>query len=88
LAGRLFGFNSWTLLVPQALEGVAAVALLYATVRRWFGTAAGLIAGAVLAVTPVAVLMFRFDQPDALMTLLLVASAYFVVRAIDDGRLR
>jgi 4-amino-4-deoxy-L-arabinose transferase-like glycosyltransferase len=88
LAGRLFGFNSWTLLVPQALEGVAAVALLYATVRRWFGTPAGLIAGAVLAVTPVAVLMFRFDQPDALMTLLLVASAYFVVRAIDDGRLR
>ena len=88
LAGRLFGFNSWTLLAPQALEGVLAVALLYATVRRWFGPAAALIAGAVLAVTPVAVLMFRFDQPDALMTLLLVAAAYFVTRAIDDGRLR
>jgi 4-amino-4-deoxy-L-arabinose transferase-like glycosyltransferase len=88
LAGRIFGFNSWTLLAPQALEGVLAVALLYATVRRWFGPAAGLIAGAVLAVTPVAVLMFRFDQPDALMTLLLVAAAYFVTRAIDDGKLR
>src|SRR5882757_2738945 len=88
IAGRLFGFNSWTLLVPQALEGVAAVALLYATVRRWFGPAAGLIAGAVLAVTPVAVLMFRYDQPDALMTLLLVAAAYFVTRAIDERRLR
>ena len=88
LTGRLFGFNSWTLLAPQALEGVLAVALLYATVRRWFGPAAALIAGAVLAVTPVAVLMFRFDQPDALMTLLLVAAAYFVTRAIDDGRLR
>ncbi|HZE51315.1 MAG TPA: glycosyltransferase family 39 protein, partial [Jatrophihabitantaceae bacterium] len=49
IAGRLFGFNSWTLLVPQALEGVAAVALLYATVRRWFGPAAGFVAGAVLA---------------------------------------
>src|SRR5205814_1027392 len=35
-----------------------------------------------------AVLMFRYDQPDALMTLLLVASAYGVTRAIDDGRLR
>ncbi len=88
LAGRLFGFNSWTLLVPQALEGVLAVALLYATVRRWFGPVAGLIAGGLLAVTPVAVLMFRFDQPDALMTLLLVAAAYFVTRAVDDGRLR
>ena len=72
LSGRIFGFNSWSMLVPQALMGVASVGLLYATVRRWFGPAAGLLAGALLAVTPVAVLMFRFNNPDALMTLLLV----------------
>ncbi len=40
LSGRLFGFSSWSMLVPQALEGVAAVALLYAAVRRWVGPAA------------------------------------------------
>ena len=45
LSGRVFGFNQWSMLVPQALEGVATVALLYAAVRRWFGPAAGLIAG-------------------------------------------
>ena len=55
--------------MPQALEGVAAVGLLYATVRRRFGPAAGLLAGATLALTPVAVLMFRFNNPDALLTL-------------------
>ena len=65
LSGRLFGFNSWSMLVPQALEGVAAVALLFAAVKRWFGAAAGLLAGLVLASTPVAALMFRFNNPDA-----------------------
>ena len=37
LSARIFGLSSWSMLVPQALEGVAAVGLLYATVRRWFG---------------------------------------------------
>ena len=71
LSVRVFGLNTWSVLVPQALEGVAAVGVLYAAVRRWFGPAAGLIAGAVLALTPVAVLMFRFNNPDALLVLLL-----------------
>jgi 4-amino-4-deoxy-L-arabinose transferase-like glycosyltransferase len=82
-SARLFGFNSWSLLVPQALMGVASVALLRAAVRHWAGPGAGLLAGAVLALTPAAVLMFRFDNPDALLVLLLVAGAYATVRAID-----
>ena len=59
LSGRLFGFNSWSMLVPQALAGVTTVALLYAMVRRWFGPTAGLLTGAIMALTPVAMLMFR-----------------------------
>jgi 4-amino-4-deoxy-L-arabinose transferase-like glycosyltransferase len=88
LSARLFGVGSWSLLAPQALMGVATVALLYATVRRWFGPAAGLLAGAVTALTPVATLIFRFNNPDALLTLLLVAGAYAVVRALEDGATR
>ncbi|HEX4490710.1 MAG TPA: glycosyltransferase family 39 protein [Acidimicrobiia bacterium] len=88
ISARLFGVNAWSVLVPQALEGVAAVGLLYATVRRWFSPAAGLIAGAVMATTPVAVLMFRFNNPDALLVLLLVGAAYAMVRAHEDGRTR
>jgi 4-amino-4-deoxy-L-arabinose transferase-like glycosyltransferase len=88
LSGRIFGFSSWSMLVPQALEGVAAVALLHATVKRWFGAPAGLAAGAMLAITPVAALMFRFNNPDALLVTLLVAAAYCLVRAIEAGGTR
>ena len=86
LSGRLFGFGEFSVLVPQALLGVGSVALLYAAVRRWAGPGAGLIAGAALAATPVAALMFRYDNPDALLTFTLVAAAYCTVRAVDaDG---
>jgi 4-amino-4-deoxy-L-arabinose transferase-like glycosyltransferase len=83
LSVRVFGLNSWSVLVPQALEGVAAVALLYAAVRRASGPGAALLAGAVFALTPVAALMFRFNNPDALLVLMLVAGAYCVQRACE-----
>jgi 4-amino-4-deoxy-L-arabinose transferase-like glycosyltransferase len=88
LSARAFGFNSWSLLAPQAVEGVGAVLLLFAAVRRWFGPAAGLIAGAVLALTPAAALMFRFNNPDALLVLLMTAAGYAVQRAIERDRTR
>jgi 4-amino-4-deoxy-L-arabinose transferase-like glycosyltransferase len=88
ISGRIFGFRQWSMLLPQALEGVASVALLYAAVRRWFGPMAGLIAGVVLALTPVAALMFRFNNPDALLVLLMTAAAYALVRALENGRSR
>ncbi len=88
VSGRLFGFSSWSMLAPQALEGVLAVWLLYAMVRRWFGHGAGLLTGCLLAVTPVAVLMFRFNNPDALMTLLIVLGAYCTMRAIENASTR
>jgi 4-amino-4-deoxy-L-arabinose transferase-like glycosyltransferase len=83
IAARIFGVNSWSILVPEALMGVAAVYLLYATVRRWTGAGAGLLAGLTLAVTPVATLMFRFNNPDAMLVLLMVAAVYATTRAID-----
>jgi 4-amino-4-deoxy-L-arabinose transferase-like glycosyltransferase len=88
LSGRIFGFSQWSMLVPQALEGVASVAVLYAAVKRWSGPAAGLIAGLVLALTPVAALMFRYNNPDALLVLLMTAAAYALVRALEHGRTR
>ncbi len=88
ISGRIFGFNSWSMLAPQAVEGVLTVWLLYATVKRWFGHGAGLLAGLLLAITPVAALMFRFNNPDALMTLLIVLAAYCVVRAMENGSTR
>ncbi len=81
---RLLGLSSWSILLPQALMGVATVGLLHATVRRATGSpAAGLLAGVVLATTPVAVLMFRFNNPDALLVLLMTGAAYATLRALE-----
>ena len=88
LSARIFGFSPFSMLLPEALMGVGAVALLYASVRRCSGPAAGLIAGAVMALTPVAAVMFRYNNPDALLVLLLTAAAYFILRAIDSGATR
>jgi len=85
LSARVFGVNAWSILVPQALMGVGSTWLLYATVRRTSGASAGLLAGAVLTLTPAAALIFRFDNPDALLVLLLVAAAYATVRAIEKA---
>ncbi|BAS14415.1 putative mannosyltransferase YkcB [Arthrobacter sp. Hiyo8] len=83
LAGRIFGFSPLSMLVPEALMGVAAVGFLYLTVKRVSGPGAGLLAGGALALTPVAALMFRFNNPDAMLTLCLVLAAYFTTRAIE-----
>ena len=88
LSARVFGVNYWSMLVPQALAGVATVGVLYTTVRRWFGPQAGLVAGAVMALAPVATLMFRFDDPDALLTLMITLAGYAMTRAIESGHTR
>ena len=43
---------------------------------------------AVVAPRPVAALMFRYNNPDALLTLLLVGAAYATLRASRRGRTR
>src|SRR3984957_4857834 len=83
LSGQLFGFSSASMLIPQALMAVAAVALLYRAVRRISGPRAALLAGAALALTPVVALMFRYNNPDAVMVLLMTAAAYCTVRALQ-----
>ncbi len=88
LSVRAFGLSSWSILVPQAVMGVGAVGLLHASVRRVAGHGAAMLAGAVLALTPVAVLMFRFNNPDALLVLLLVAAAYATLRAVEHASTR
>jgi 4-amino-4-deoxy-L-arabinose transferase-like glycosyltransferase len=88
LSVRLFGLESWAILLPEALAGVATVAVLFVIVRRSFGPAAAVIAGLVMALTPAAVLIFRYNNPDALLTLLLVLAAGAFLRAVEAGRIR
>jgi len=86
LSVRLFGLNSWAILAPQVLMGVATAAVLNTAVRRRFGPVAGLIAVGVFALTPVAALMFRFNNPDALLALLMTVTVWCVLRALERGR--
>jgi 4-amino-4-deoxy-L-arabinose transferase-like glycosyltransferase len=88
LSVRAFGLSSWSILVPQALMGVAAVALTYDLARRRFGRPAGFVAGLVLALTPVSVAIWRHNNPDALLILCCVAAAWFMVRGLESGRTR
>ncbi|MCX4771122.1 glycosyltransferase family 39 protein [Streptomyces sp. NBC_01285] len=83
---RVLGLSSWAILLPQVLMGVATAGVLYASVRRRFSAAAGLITMAVFALTPVAALMFRFNNPDALLALLMTVTVYCVLRAMEHGR--
>ncbi len=85
LSARVFGFSSWSMLVPQALAGLASVLVLHHLVRRWAGDVAALLAALVLSLTPVAVLIFRYNNPDALLTLLLLLAAWAVWAALETG---
>ncbi|HEY1834551.1 MAG TPA: glycosyltransferase family 39 protein [Solirubrobacteraceae bacterium] len=88
LSVRVFGFSSLSILVPQALMGVASVALLYDLVRRFFGRLGGFAAGLALALTPMFVAVSRHNNPDALLVLCSLGALWCAVRGLVDGRLR
>ena len=85
LSVRLLGLSSFAILLPQALMGIASTYLCYAITRRAWGNAAGIVAGAVFCTTPVAALMFRFNNPDALLVLLMLGAAGCVLRGLEGG---
>src|SRR5262245_1527578 len=85
---RLFGLSSWSILLPQALLGVGTVLVLFLAVRRSFGSRAATVAGVLMSLTPVAVLIFRYDNPDALLTFLLVFAAWALGRGLESGAIR
>jgi 4-amino-4-deoxy-L-arabinose transferase-like glycosyltransferase len=85
---KLFGYHPLSILLPQALMGIASVALVYDLTRRRFGRVGGFVAGFALATTPIAVGIARHNNPDALLVLCCVAALWFAVRALEDGRTR
>jgi 4-amino-4-deoxy-L-arabinose transferase-like glycosyltransferase len=88
LSLRVFGFHIWALVLPQVVEGVLTILVLYRAVRRLAGPAAGLTAAAVLAVTPITVLLSRGNVSDSLLILLLVLAADATSAALLSGSLR
>ncbi|MEV0201359.1 glycosyltransferase family 39 protein [Nonomuraea sp. NPDC050691] len=93
LSARVFGFGTWSMLLPQAVAGVAAVALVHGAVLRAYGNArhghvAALLAAVVMTLTPITVAINRDNNPDTVLVLLLVLAAWFCLESLRTGRLR
>lgn len=82
----LFGFHGWSVLLPQVIEGVATVFLLHRTVRLWAGEKVALLAALIMALTPITVAIDFVNNPDSMLVLWLVASAYAMTRAVKAIR--
>jgi 4-amino-4-deoxy-L-arabinose transferase-like glycosyltransferase len=87
LAAKLFGFSPWTILLPQALAGLACVLLLYRLARPRFGATAATLAALVLTLTPITVAVNRDNLPDAVLVLLMVGAAAGTLAAQRRSRL-
>jgi 4-amino-4-deoxy-L-arabinose transferase-like glycosyltransferase len=83
----MLGFSGLSLLLPQAIAGVVSVWLLYRLVGKTFGEIAGLLAALALALTPIFVVTSRHNNPESLLTLVLLLQVYALTRAIERGRL-
>lgn len=88
LSARIFGLHSWALALPQVIEGVVSVLVMYRVVRRWVGVAPGLLAAAIFAVTPITASMFGHSMEDGALTMCLVLAADAYQRAVTGARLR
>jgi 4-amino-4-deoxy-L-arabinose transferase-like glycosyltransferase len=87
-SAAVFGFSGFSLILPQALAGIACVIMLYYLVRRTFGPVAGLIAAFALAMTPISVVMNRDNNQDMTLVLTMVLGAWAIIRATETGKLR
>lgn len=88
LSARLFGFHSWSVLLPQLLAGAVTILVLYRVVRRWTGPTAGLLAAAAYATMPIVAAVARTQIPDVLLVMLTVLAADAWQNAIATARLR
>src|SRR5262245_9572391 len=87
-AAKLIGFGSLAMLLPQALEGLVAIVLVYLLVRRAFGEAAGLLAALFLALTPISVAVDRSNNVDSCLVMVLLLAAWALMKAVEPGRAR
>ncbi|HST56766.1 MAG TPA: glycosyltransferase family 39 protein [Solirubrobacteraceae bacterium] len=88
LSAKLFGFSPLSLLLPEAIAGVLAVAALYWATTRTFGPPAALASALALAAFPSFVAVSRDNNLDAVLILLMVLACGAALRAIESGRWR
>jgi len=88
LSARIFGYSAWSLALPQVIEGVISVLVVYRVVRRWAGVMPGLVAAGIFTLTPIAASMFGHSMEDGALTMCLILAADAYQRAVMEARLR
>ncbi|MDS0525974.1 glycosyltransferase family 39 protein [Clostridium sp. SHJSY1] len=88
ISAKIFGFNGWSIILPQAIAGVISVGLLYCIVKKYFGGMAGLISALCLAITPIFVATSRNNNVDIQLVLVLLVASYFFFKAIESEKLK
>jgi len=88
LSAQIFGFSNFSMMLPSVLAGVGTVYLVYRIIKRYFSFKSGMIAGVVLAITPVVALMSGFNNPDAILMFCLTASGYYFIKALEKHPLK
>jgi 4-amino-4-deoxy-L-arabinose transferase-like glycosyltransferase len=85
---KLFGFHPLSVLMPQVLEGMASVWILFHIVRRRFSASAALPAAFFFAITPVFVAVNRTNNTDSCLVLGLLLAAWALMKATEKGSRR
>ena len=88
LSAKIFGFAPLSLLIPEGVCAVLAVALMYYIVAPRLGALAGLLSALALAVFPSFVAVSRDNALDPLLLLLMLAGCGLALKAIESGRTR
>lgn len=88
VSARVFGFSPFSILLPHMIAGVITLLLVYIMVRRYFGIKAAIIAGLCFMLTPITIVVFRYNIPDSILTVFMVASAYTFLRALEKSQIR
>ncbi len=88
LSATIFGFQGWSLILPQALAMIISTALVYHLVRRKFGKPAGLISALIFTLTPIAVAVSRTNNFDSVVVMLVLLAAWCLIVAAEKGSLK
>ena len=86
-SAKLFGFGALSIMAAQVIAGLAAVLIVYALVRKYWGGTAAAIAALSLALSPINVAVDRSNNTESCLILVLLAAVWLGMRAAETGRL-
>ena len=87
-SAKVLGFSAFGVMLPQVLEGLVSVILIYKLVARRFGETSALLAALCLALTPISVAVDRSNNTDSCLIMVLLLAAWALIRATEAASAR